>query len=79
MNSKVANLEDWEKRHTPTSIFNLGRVYYYYNYVINSEFLLSAYYVLGSGKVYKCWFYKGYTHPMRKVILSRFTAEDKEA
>lgn len=71
------------RKGTPhTSIFNLGRVYYYYyyyNYVINSEFLLSAYYVLGSGKVYKCWFYEGYTHPMRKVILSRFTAEDKEA
>ena len=86
MNSKVANLEDWEKRQTHRQIFSLGRVvyyyvyyYYYYTYIINNEFLLSSHYVLSSAKIYKHWFCEGHTHPMRKVLLlSCFTDEDKE-
>ena len=65
MNSRVADMEDWGERQNCRQTLNLGRVYYYNDCVINSEFLLSAYPV--PSKVYKCRLNEEYTHPVRKM------------
>lgn len=81
-NSRVANLEDWGERQNHTHLSNLRRDDDDDDYrVISNEFLLSAYYVPSSAKVYRYWLYKEHTPPWGKCyypILQMKTWKLKE-